>query len=139
MTTRQLRTYSELSSLTTIEERFQYLSIRGVVGGETFGPDRWINQIFYRSTEWRQLRNHIIVRDAGCDLGVAGFEVHDRLIIHHMNPMTVDEVKDRADVILDPEFLISTAHRTHNAIHYGSADLLPTRFVERAPGDMKLW
>lgn len=134
-----IRTYSELRRLATIEERFRYLSLRGNVGEHTFGFERWMNQQFYRSTEWRQIRNHIIVRDNGCDLGVEDFEIHDRVIIHHMNPMTVDDIRDGNADILNPEFLIATSFKTHNAIHYGDERLLPREFVERKPGDTKLW
>ena len=134
-----IRTYSELRRFATIEERFRYLSLRGSVGEETFGFERWMNQAFYRSTEWRQIRNHVIVRDNGCDLGVEEFVIHDRIIIHHMNPMTVDDIREGNADILNPEFLISTSHRSHNAIHYGDEGLLPQPFVERRPGDTKLW
>jgi hypothetical protein len=134
-----IRTYSELRRLATIEERFRYLSLRGAVGDETFGTERWINQAFYRSTEWRQIRDFVIVRDNGCDLGVEDYVLHDRVIIHHMNPMRVADIRDGNADILDPEFLISTSHRTHNAIHYGDERQLPQDYVERRPGDTKLW
>lgn len=134
-----IRTYSELRRLETLEEKYKYLALYGRVGDITFGFDRYINQAFYRSAEWRNIRNHIIVRDNGCDLGVEGYEIHDRIYIHHMNPMKVDEIEDGDPSILDPEFLISVTHRTHNAIHYGDADLLPRKLVERRPGDTKLW
>lgn len=134
-----IRTYRELRRLETIEERFQYLSLRGSVGDSTFGFDRWINQQFYRSKQWRDLRHHIIVRDNGCDLGVEDYDLHDRIIIHHMNPMTAEHIAAGDDSILDPEFLISTSHLTHNAIHYGDASLLPQQFVARQPGDTRLW
>jgi hypothetical protein len=125
--------------LNTIEERFRYLSLRGVVGDMTFGFDRYLNQQFYRSKQWRDIRNHIIVRDNGCDLGVEDYEIHDRIYIHHMNPMTVNDIVDDDPSILDPEFLIAVTHRTHNAIHYGDESLLPRQLVERRPGDTKLW
>ena len=133
------RTYSELRRYTTLEERFRYLSLRGSVGISTFGYDRWINQQFYRSREWRQIRHHVIVRDNGCDLCVDGYEIHDRILIHHMNPVSVDDVLRHDESILDPEFLITTTHQTHNAIHYGDERLLPRPLVERRPGDTKLW
>ena len=114
-----IRTYSELRRLTDFEERYKYLALRGSVGRSTFGFDRYINQQFYRSTEWRHIRHHVIARDLGCDLGVEGYEIHDRIYIHHMNPMTVNDIAHGEDSILNPEFLISTTHRTHNAIHYG--------------------
>jgi hypothetical protein len=134
-----IRRYSQLRRLETLEERFKYLELHGSVGRETFGFDRYMNQQFYQSTEWRQLRNHIIARDNGCDLGVEGYEVHDRITIHHMNPMTVDDIVQGNANILDPEFLIAVAHRTHQAIHYGDESLLPRKLIVRSPGDTKLW
>lgn len=134
-----IKTYSELRRLATIEERFRYLTLRGNVGESTFGFERYINQAFYRSTEWRSIRRDVIVRDNGCDLGVDGYDIHDRVIIHHMNPMTVDDVRHGNSDILNPEYLITTSHQTHNAIHYGDESLLPREFVERKPGDTKLW
>lgn len=123
----------------TLEERFAYLALRGAVGAATFGFDRFINQRFYRSSEWRHIRQHIIARDRGLDLGVEGYEIHDRIIIHHMNPMALKDIEQGNDAIVDPEFLISTTHNTHNAIHYGDVSLLPRPFVPRGPGDTKLW
>ena len=134
-----IRTYSELRRLTDFEERYKYLALRGSVGRSTFGFDRYINQQFYTSTQWRQIRHHVIARDLGCDLGVEGYEIHDRIYIHHMNPMTVDDIVHGEDSILNPEFLISTTHRTHNAIHYGDERLLPRPLTERRSGDTKLW
>jgi hypothetical protein len=134
-----IRTYSELRRLETLEERFRYLAVRGTVGRSTFGFDRYLNQKFYTSTEWRQLRNHIISRDNGCDLGIAGYEIHDRIYIHHMNPMTVNEIVTGDPRILNPEFMIAVTQRTHNAVHYGDENLLPRPLVERRPGDTKLW
>lgn len=133
------RTYSELAQMETFEERFDYLVVGGSVGKATFGFERHLNQTFYRSPEWKRVRQQVIARDLGCDLGVAGFEVFDRLIIHHMNPMGPKDIQDRNMDILNPEYLISTAHKTHNAIHYGDISLVPTAFVERRPGDTKLW
>lgn len=134
-----IRSYRELRRLETFEERYRYLALRGEVGRPTFGFDRYINQQFYRSSEWRHLRHSIILRDNGCDLGIEGFEIHERIIIHHMNPMTVDDLVDGDDSILDPEFLICVSHKTHNAVHYGDERLLPRPLVERSPGDTKLW
>ena len=134
-----IRTYSELRRLTDFEDRYRYLALRGSVGRSTFGFDRHINQQFYRSTEWRHIRHHVIARDLGCDLGVEGYEIHDRVYIHHMNPMTIDSIAHGDETILDPEFLISTTHRTHNAIHYGDEKLLVKPFVDRKSGDTKLW
>ena len=133
------RTYRELRRIETFEERYHYLALRGVVGDSTFGFDRYINQQFYTSRQWRQVRNHVIARDNGCDLGIEGFEIHSKVIIHHMNPMTAEDIIHGDEDILDPEFLITTTHQTHNAIHYGDEKLLPRSFVERRPGDTKLW
>lgn len=134
-----IRRYSELRRLESFEDRYNYLSLKGVVGERTFGHERHINQKFYTSRQWRQVRSHVIARDLGCDLGVEGYEIHDKLLIHHMNPMAVDDIAHGDESILDPEFLITTTHRTHNAIHYGDAGLLARPFVERRPGDTKLW
>lgn len=123
----------------TFEDRFHYLSLRGQVAQATFGFDRWINQQFYTGREWRRLRNDIIVRDNGCDLGVDGHEVHERIIIHHMNPLSVGDIVHGDDAALNPEFLISVSHRTHNAIHYGDASLLAKPFTPRRAGDTRLW
>lgn len=134
-----IRTYREYRRLKTYEDRFRYLALRGNVGEATFGFDRWMNQEFYRSTEWRHIRHAVIVRDNGCDLGIEGYEIHNRIIIHHMNPLTVEDVEEGGPEILDPEFLITTTHLTHNAIHYGDERLLPRPLVERRAGDTKLW
>lgn len=133
------RTFTELARLPTFEERFRYLALRGQVGDATFGYDRWVNQRFYRSREWRHIRNFVIARDEGCDLAVPGHEIYDRIIIHHMNPMTVGDIVHGDETIVDPEFLISTTHNTHNAIHYGDERLLPRPFAARGPGDTQLW
>jgi len=135
----RVRRYSELRRLEGFEDRFNYLSLRGEVGQATFGFDRWINQAFYRSAEWRHVREQVIFRDAACDLGVPGYDIRSQLMVHHMNPMTIEDVEDGRGWILDPEFLITTTHRTHNAIHYGDASLLVKPPVERRPGDTKLW
>ena len=135
----RIRTYSELSQIPTFEERYEYLALRGVVGEPTFGYDRWINQAFYRSAEWRHIRNYVISRDLGCDLGVEGYEIHDKVIIHHMNPMRQADLLHGNDDIVNLEYLISTTHKTHNAIHYGDASLLPKQYTPRRPGDTKLW
>lgn len=134
-----IRTYRELRRFETLEERFKYLALRGTVGHSTFGYDRWINQEFYTSREWRNVRHEVIVRDEGCDLGVPGYEIHKGLAIHHMNPMTVEDIAHGNDDILNPEFLITVSHRTHNAIHYGDEGLLPRPLIERTSGDTKLW
>lgn len=133
------RTYSELRRLNSFEERFEYLKLSGEVGAATFGYDRWMNQDFYRSHEWRQVRNNVIARDLGLDLAVEGYEIHHRILIHHMNPMTVGDIEFSNEQNLDPEFLITTTHQTHNAIHYGDSSLLQKPFVERSFGDTRLW
>jgi len=133
------RRYSELRRIAGFEPRFEYLVLAGEVGAATFGFDRWMNQRFYRSHEWKVTRDAVIVRDNGCDLGVPGFEIHARLLVHHMNPVTPEDLERGEDWILDPEFLITTTHRTHNAIHYGDDSLLVKPPVERRPGDTKLW
>jgi hypothetical protein len=134
-----IRTYSDLSKLETFKERFHYLELKGTLGARTFGFDRWINQRFYKSREWRQVRNHIITRDNGCDLGVEGYEIHLGLTIHHMNPISIDDLEHGRDSIIDPNFLITTSLRTHNAIHYGDENLLPRGPVVRKQGDTTLW
>lgn len=134
-----IRSYSELRRMSTLEERFNYLALYEKVGKATFGFDRYINQAFYRSTEWRNIRHQVIVRDNGCDLGVAGYDIHTPIIIHHLNPMTPQDIIGDDETILDPEYLISTTLRTHNAIHFGDIDLLPRPIINRRPGDTKLW
>lgn len=114
-----IRTYSELSQLASFKERFAYLQLNGAVGSETFGFDRWLNQKFYRSREWKLLRDEIIIRDNGCDLGIEGFEIRGRIYIHHMNPILQKDILDQTDPLLNPDFLICCTHETHNAIHYG--------------------
>lgn len=133
------RSYSELRGLSTFEERFEYLCMVGQVGEVTFGFDRWMNQQFYHSPMWRHARDEVIVRDQGCDLGIQGYEIHGGLLVHHMNPMTAHDIAEGAEWILDPEFLITTTHRTHNAIHYGDYDLLPRPVVARHRGDTSVW
>lgn len=135
----KIRTYSELRRISDFKERFEYLALRGVVGDRTFGFDRYMNQKFYTSRQWRQVRDQVIVRDEGCDLGMTGFDIHSRLYIHHLNPMTADDLKNGEESVLDPEYLVATTHRTHNAIHYGDANLLAKPFVERRPGDTRMW
>lgn len=139
MTISRIRTYTELIRFRTMEERFEYLAIRGGVGDTTFGFDRYLNQQFYRSREWRHVRQQVIARDFGRDLALEGYEIHDSPVVHHMNPMVPAEILDGESSILDPEYLITTTHNTHNAIHYGDANLLPKPIVERRPGDTKLW
>lgn len=133
------RSYSELSRLHTFEDRFEYLVLYGRVGVATFGFDRYINQSFYSSREWKNVRNEVISRDDGCDLGIHDYEIHGNLLVHHINPMSAEDVVHGEDWILNPEFLITTTTDTHNAIHFGDRSKLRKPMVERVPGDTKLW
>lgn len=133
------RSYSELRRFDTLEERFEYLRLDGEVGRSTFGFDRWVNQRFYRSPQWRQARDLVILRDHGCDLGIRDHPIGSGLLVHHMNPMTVEDIERGADWILDPEYLVTTSKATHNAIHYGDDSVLPKPPVVRRPGDTRLW
>jgi len=133
------RSYHELRRFHTFEERYDYLKISGEVGKITFGFDRWMNQQFYTSTEWKHVRSEVIARDRGCDLGIEDHEIYDRIYIHHMNPMSPADIEQGSSDILDPEFLISTTHATHNAIHYGDSSLLRKPLIERRVGDTRLW
>lgn len=134
-----LRTYSELSRLRTFGERFEYLRLDGIVGVETFGFDRYLNQVFYNSDEWKAVRKTVIIRDNGCDLGMDGYDIHGKIIVHHMNPFSIDDVLHRKEELLDPEFLISTVLNTHNAIHYGDESLLPSAPIVRTRNDTCPW
>jgi hypothetical protein len=134
-----IRSYAEFSQIEGFEERFAYLQTHSSVGIVTFGYERWLNQAFYTSSQWRRIRHHVIARDKGCDLGVEGHGIRWKPTIHHMNPMTVRDVTAADPAILDPEFLISVTPRTHNAIHYGDASLLEQPLVQRFSGDTKLW
>lgn len=134
-----IRTYAELLKLPTFEERFNYLKLNGQVCKETFGFDRYLNQVFYRSKQWRKIRNQIILRDEGRDLGVEGYEIPDRIYIHHMNPLTKDDIIHSSDFLLNPDYLICVSHATHEAIHYGDINLLPRQLIERTPNDTTLW
>ena len=135
----RIRTYSELITFPTFEERYQYLRLNGSVGRETFGFDRYMNQFFYRSPEWKKVRNEVIARDNGCDLGVEGREIFGRVLIHHMNPISPVDIRDRSDLLLNPEFLITTVHNTHQAIHYGDESLLILSPIQRARHDTCPW
>lgn len=135
----RIRCYRELQRFETFEERFDYLSLLGQVGQDTFGFDRWINQKFYTSREWRKVRQAIIIRDNGCDLGIPGCEIHTDLLIHHMNPVTKDQLIHNAEEALDIEFLVCTTKITHNAIHYGTSTSLKSLPIVRGPGDTRLW
>ena len=135
-----VRTYSELSKLTTFKERFNYLSLNGQVGKDTFGFDRIFNQKFYTSKEWRHIRDLVIVRDNGCDLGIEGYDiVGQNLIIHHINPISLEDIESKSDILLNPEYLITTTHNTHNAIHYGDDKLLITGPIQRSKNDTCPW
>lgn len=132
--------YSELITLPTFEERYRYLKQSGIVAEETFGSHRYLNQAYYTSPDWRRARNHVIIRDNGCDLGMEGYEIHDRIYVHHINPITEEDILDRSPALFDPENLICVSFNTHQAIHYGDESLLPIiSFNERMPGDTKLW
>ena len=134
------RTYSELITLPTFEERFKYLQLNGAVGRDTFGFDRYLNQYIYqRSQRWKSVRDKIIIRDNGCDLGVEGYSIYGRIIIHHMNPISVEDILSDREWIFDPEFLICVSHRTHNAIHYGDESMLPQTLIERTKNDTCPW
>lgn len=135
----QLRTYSELVLLPTFEERFEYLKINGTVGIDTFGFDRYLNQTFYKSVEWKRIRNKVIIRDNGCDLGIDGYEIYGRILIHHMNPITQDDIINRTDLLLNPEYLISVSLDTHNGIHYGDINQLLKEPIVRKPNDTCPW
>lgn len=135
-----IRTYSELCRLSTFEERFEYLRLKGTVGRDTFGFDRIFNQQFYKSREWKSIRDYVIVRDNGCDLGVDGYEINgQRIYIHHLNPIALKDIELGTDILLDPEFLITTTHATHNAIHYGDSKLLIKDPIIRTKNDTCPW
>lgn len=135
----RIRRYSELIQHDFFEDRYEYLKLQGLVGRATLGFDRHIGQHFYRSREWKSIRDYVIIRDNGCDLGVVGHEIHGNLLVHHVNPISIDDLVAGEHWILDPEYLVTTCHDTHNAIHYGDASLLPQPVVDRLPGDTKLW
>ena len=137
--TTKIRSYSELCKFKTFKERYEYLRLDGVVGESTFGFDRYLNQVFYRSQKWRAIRDQGIIRDEGRDLGAEGYDIYGKVIIHHMNPITIDDIEKESDYLLDPEFLICTTHNTHNAIHYGDEGLLVTGPVVRTKNDTCPW
>ena len=134
-----IRTYTDLSAIPDYEARFRYLQLNGRVGSDTFGFDRYLNQRFYRSREWKRIRDFVIARDNGCDLGIPGREIYGKILIHHMNPLIPEDVMNATDFLLNPEYLITTTHNTHNAIHYGDKDLLMLDPVERRPNDTCPW
>lgn len=136
---KSIKCYSELVLLPTFEERYRYLRLSGNVGEETFGFDRYMNQAFYRSPEWKRIRDIVITRDSGCDLGIVGHEIFGRIIIHHMNPICPEDIRWRSDSLLNPEYLITTVHETHQAIHYGDEDLLVVAPIQRTRNDTCPW
>ena len=133
---KMIRTYSELIKLKTFKDRFEYLKLDGE---ETFGFDRYMNQIFYKSREWTSVRRSVIIRDNGCDLGVEGYEIYGKILIHHMNPINLSDIVHKTDELLNPDYLITTVLSTHNAIHYGDASLLPALPIERRANDTCPW
>ena len=134
-----IRTYSELITIPTFEERFEYLQLKGSVGKDTFGYNRYLNQVLYRSHEWKRLRNQIIIRDGGCDLACDGYDINSKVLIHHLNPITVEDVLARSRKVFDPNNLVCVSHNTHNAIHYGDVDLLVTGPIIRTKNDTCPW
>ena len=134
-----IRTYSELITIPTFEERFEYLQLKGSVGKDTFGYDRYLNQVLYRSPEWKRLRNQIIIRDGGCDLACDGYDIYGKVLIHHLNPITVEDVLARSRKVFDPDNLVCVSHNTHNAIHYGDMDLLVAGPIIRTKNDTCPW
>lgn len=135
----KIKTYSELILLPTFSERFEYLRLNGQVGQDTFGFDRYLNQVFYRSYEWRKIRDYVIIRDNACDLGLSGCDIYGKVLIHHMNPINVKDIQARSKFLLDPEYLICTTHDTHNAIHYGDENLIIKTPIERTKNDTCPW
>ena len=133
------RTYDEVIQLPTFEERFAYLKCSGQIGFETFGPYRYLVERFYLSDEWRRIRDFVIIRDDACDLATPGFQIYDKVLIHHINPITIDDVVNHTDRLINPQFLICTTHETHNALHYSNEELLQRNPIERKPGDTCLW
>ena len=134
-----IRTYSELIAIPTFEERFEYLQLKGSVGKDTFGYDRYLNQVLYRSPEWKRLRNQIIIRDCGRDLACDGYDIYGKVLIHHLNPITVEDVLARSRKVFDPDNLVCVSHNTHHAIHYGDMDLLVTGPIIRTKNDTCPW
>jgi len=134
-----MRTYSELITFNTFEDRFNYLNLKGIVGEETFGFDRWLNQRFYNSKEWQSIRDYVIVRDQGCDLAMEGYDIGGKVYVHHMNPIDQKDLVRISDILIDPEYLVCVSHNTHNAIHYGDISLIVTAPIERRPNDTCPW
>lgn len=136
---KMIRCYSDLRQIDSFKERYLYLKLNGRVGEETFGYDRWVNQTLYKSQKWKRIRNEIIIRDNGCDLGMDGYELDSFIMVHHMNPITLEDIEEERDIIFDPENLICCSSRTHKAIHFGDESLLPKEPIIRTPGDTCLW
>lgn len=134
-----IRSYSELSKLQSFEERFRYLQLNGEVGKDTFGFDRYINQKYYKSREWKSIRDKVILRDNGCDLGIEGRDIHGRILIHHMNPISVKDIEEQSEFLTNPEYLICITHNTHNAVHYGDENLLVKEPITRTKNDTCPW
>ena len=134
-----IRTYTDLIAIPTFVERFEYLKLMGSVGADTFGYDRYLNQIFYTTREWRHLRDQVILRDMGRDLAMEGYEIHGKIYIHHLNPISKDDIIERSEHLMNPEFLVCTSFETHNAIHYGNADNLRSVPTERRANDTCPW
>ena len=134
-----IRRYSELKRIQSFKERYDYLRLAGIVGESTFGFDRYLNQLLYTSGRWKKVRNEIIIRDNGCDLGIPGYDLHSKIIVHHMNPLTMKDIEEVSDDIFNPEYLICVSQRTHNAIHFGDETLLPHGPIERRPNDTCPW
>ena len=134
-----IKCYSDLRQIDTFKERYYYLKLHGIVGEETFGFDRYVNQMLYKSSKWRKTRSKIIIRDNACDLGIDGYELPNYIVVHHINPITLEDIEEERDIIFDPENLICCSTRTHKAIHYGDETLLPKEPVIRTPGDTCLW
>lgn len=137
--TTMIRTYTELIKLPTFEKRYEYLALHGKVGEDTFGFDRYLNQVFYKSEEWKKIRDEVIYRDKACDLGIPDLEITGRVLVHHMNPVRPEDLDERSDILLNPEYLICVSHNTHNAIHYGDASLLPSLPTVRYKNDTCPW
>lgn len=136
---KMIRCYSDLRQIDSFKERYLYLKLHGKVGEETFGYDRWVNQALYKSQKWKRTRRNVIIRDNGCDLGMDGYELNNYIMVHHMNPITLEDIEEERDIIFDPENLICCSSRTHQAIHYGDESLLPKEPIVRKPGDTCLW
>ena len=135
----KIRTYSELLRLKSFQERFEYLKLNGSVGRDTFGFDRYLNQRFYSSAEWKRIRDMVIVRDSGCDLGIEGYEIYGKILVHHMNPIAAEDILDATELLINPEYLIAVSHTTHNAIHYGAEATVRDEIIVRRKNDTCPW